>query len=132
MTLWVAVGGYPSDGPEKGGTATKAVAAVHPDIADFGMKLLPATSELRTKYRLGRQPGGLVVSAVAASSIASQHGIATGDMIVRVQNTPVATHAEFEKALNNARAAGRGYALLLVRSGSDQRWVGFPFPDAAD
>ena len=124
MTLWVAVGGYPSDGPEKDGTAVKAVAAAHPDVPDFGLKLVPLTNELRVKYRLGHQQGGLVVGAVTANSAAAQHGIAVGDVIVRVQNTPVTTRADFDKALQEARAAGRNYALILLRSGADQRWVG--------
>jgi serine protease Do len=130
MTVWVAVAGYPSDGPEQDGAAVPAAAAaMRPDMPDFGMKLQPLGNDLRTRYHLAGLRSGLVVTSVAPNSVAAQHGLAAGDVVLRVQNVPVSTHADFAGAVKQARADGRHYVLLLVRSANDQRWVGFALND---
>jgi serine protease Do len=126
-TVTLAVAGYPDDRTAVAPKATKAV-AMRPDLPDFGMRLTPLTPELRSHYRLGQQQSGLLVTAVTANSVASQHGVSPGDVVIRVQDTDVSTTAKFGEALSQAQASGRHYIELLVRAGDDQRWLGFQLP----
>ncbi|CAH2599508.1 HtrA protease/chaperone protein [Rhodovastum atsumiense] len=69
---------------------------------------------------------GVLVTAVAANSVAADAGIAAGDVILRVGDQPVTTPDEVRARLDGLRGAGRREALLLVRSGDRPQWVVVP------
>jgi serine protease Do len=54
------------------------------------------------------------VTNVAANSDPAQKGITNGDIILRVQDKPVATPDEVRASIEAARASKREYVLLLV------------------
>ncbi|WP_338865604.1 trypsin-like peptidase domain-containing protein [Myxococcus stipitatus] len=58
---------------------------------------------------------GLAVSGIRAGSVAAEVGLAPGDIILRVNNQPVATAEAFKEALLTARR--NPSVLLLVRRG---------------
>jgi serine protease Do len=128
LTIPVEVGSYPSDGASE--KMQNRAVAMRLDLPDFGMTLQPLTPAARTKFQISASQAGLLVGAVAFNSVAAQHGLAGGDVIVRVQDAPVTTHAEFENAIRQAEERGRRYVEMLVRSGSDQRWIGFALKGA--
>ncbi len=98
--------------------------------ADLGIKVAPLSKALDVKYGLA-DGSGAVVSAVAPGTDASARGIATGDVILRVQDRAVASEAEILAALDEARKQGHDYAMFLVlpkgplRPGPDSgpKWI---------
>jgi serine protease Do len=82
--------------------------------ADLGLTMEPLTPEDRIKLNTGVVTQGVVVKSVMPNSDAARRGVVAGDVIMRVQEKPVATKAEVLAALQAVRAAKRGYALLLI------------------
>ncbi len=75
----------------------------------FGMRVQPLTPELAEQLSID-ETEGVVVSAVESGSAADEAGLRRGDVILEVDQQPVAGIAAFEKATQ-----GRDKALLLVR-----------------
>ncbi len=98
--------------------------------ADLGIRVAPLSETLKTKHGLANGSGA-VVSAVAAGTDASARGIATGDVILRVQDRAVVSEADIQAALEEARKQGHDYAMFLVLSkvpvhpgpGAGPKWV---------
>ncbi len=70
--------------------------------------------------------GGLLIQNVAPDSPAADLGLAVGDSILEVNNTPVASLDEFEKALDSVKAQGRGTALVKASRDGNDRYIGLP------
>ena len=60
----------------------------------------------------------MIITAVDPNSNAGEQGLQRGDLIVSVNNQPVATPAQVVAAVEAARKAGRTSVLLLVQRGS--------------
>jgi len=93
------------------------VAAQRPKIVippDLGLFLAPVPPD--QKSNLGLEDGltGVMVTNVAAGSDPANRGMKTGDIILRVQDTPVATPKEVQAGIDAARAEKRNYVLMLV------------------
>jgi S1-C subfamily serine protease len=69
----------------------------------------------------------VLITGVAAHSDSAHKGVAPGDVILRVENKPVASAAEVRADLKAARAAKRGEVMLLlwpkVRETPGPKWV---------
>jgi serine protease Do len=74
--------------------------------------------------------GGLLVQNVEPDSAAAEKGLAVGDAILEVNNTPVNTLEEFEAALDAVKAQGRNTALIKASRDGNDRFIGLPL--AAD
>jgi serine protease Do len=57
---------------------------------------------------------GVLVSGVASNSDPTRRGMASGDIILRVQDKPVATPADVAAGISAARAEKQDYVLMLV------------------
>ena len=122
MTLPLVVAAFPKgDAPP---VARQAAAKPDAASAEFGLHLQPVTAELQKKYGLAASQQGLVVSGVDADSPAIEAGITTGDVVLRAMDNPVSTPEQFTEDLARARAI-LPFVALLIRSGTDQRWVPF-------
>jgi serine protease Do len=77
--------------------------------AAFGLRVQPLTPELAEQLSVD-EAQGVVVSAVEPGSPADEAGLRRGDVILEVDQQPVADVAAFQKATK-----GRDKALLLVR-----------------
>jgi serine protease Do len=77
--------------------------------AAFGMRVQPLTPELAEQLSVD-ETEGVVVSAVEPGSPADEAGLRRGDVILEIDQEPVASVAAFQKATQ-----GRDKALLLVR-----------------
>ena len=69
----------------------------------------------------------MLVTSVAANSDSALRGMASGDIILRVQDKPVATPAEVQTGIDAARASKRNFVLMLVlpkvRNVPGPKWV---------
>jgi serine protease Do len=60
----------------------------------------------------------VVITAVDPNANAAEQGLQRGDLIVSVNNQPVANPAQVVAAVDTARKSGRSSVLLLVQRGS--------------
>jgi serine protease Do len=93
------------------------VTAQRPKIVippDLGIALSPIPAD--QKQSLGLEDGlnGVLVKTVAPGSDPANRGMVTGDVILRVQDKPVASPADVQSGIDAARAAKRDFVLLLV------------------
>ncbi|WP_108395785.1 Do family serine endopeptidase [Devosia submarina] len=73
--------------------------------------------------------GGLLVQDVEPESQAAQKGIAVGDAILEVNNTPVNSIEEFESAIEAVKAKGLNTALVKASRDGNARFIGLPLSE---
>jgi len=135
LTLQASIGELPDD-IQQASTTDKPgrppAASPSSDIAGLGAKLAPLSEELREKYKLPQGQMGVVVTDVANDGPAAGRGLKPGDVIVEVQQEPVATPADVQARLEKYRKLNRKSVLMLIQSGEGLRWVPVPLqPDPA-
>lgn len=96
------------------------------DANGFGFRVSTITDASRKKFRLPDDQKGVVVTDVTDGGPAAERGLKPGDVITEVQQDAVNGPAEFRKAVDTARKAGKRSILLLVRDMDGLRWVPFP------
>ncbi len=69
---------------------------------------------------------GLLIQNVDPNSAAAEKGLAVGDSILEVNNTPVSSVQEFESAIQAVKDAGRNTALVKAQRDGNTRFVGLP------
>ena len=86
---------------------------------------------------LGLEDGlqGVLVTGVAPDSDPTRRGVVAGDVILRVQDTPVATPEAVQAGIDAARASKRDYVLMLilpkVRDVPGPKWVPMALGDSS-
>jgi serine protease Do len=73
--------------------------------------------------------GGLLVQDVDPESAAAKKGLAVGDAILEVNNTPVASLDEFEAAIDAVKAQGRSTALVKASRDGRDTFIGLPLSE---
>lgn len=116
----------PSDQPTAEAKPTGAAQQARAELPDLGLRTGPVTDQVRAKYKLGTDAGGVVVTAVAPNSSALEGGLVPGDVILRVQQTPISTPAEVQQGIDAARDQQRRYVVMLVQRKDGLRWVPLP------
>jgi serine protease Do len=94
-------------------------APIAPEPSSVGLTLVPN----------GDGTGGLLIQDVEADSAAAQRGLAVGDVIMQVDNKPVATVEEFESAIAAVKERGLGTALVMAARDGETRFIGLPLND---
>jgi len=84
-----------------------------------GMEFLPLDPQLREELQVPKEVNGVVVGQVASDSPAGELGIRPGDVIVSVDQKPVATPESAAAGLREAAAQGN-VLLLLNRHGTSE------------
>jgi serine protease Do len=81
---------------------------------DLGLALSPIPAD--QKQSLGLEDGlnGVLVKTVAPGSDPATRGMVAGDVILRVQDKPVANPADVQSGIDTARNAKRDFVLVLV------------------
>jgi serine protease Do len=82
---------------------------------DLGLGFSPLPDAVKAKLG-ATQPGmnGVLVTSVAPNSDTAQKGMASGDVILRVQDKPVATPDDVRAGISAAREEKHDYVLMLV------------------
>ncbi|MGB3336840.1 MAG: Do family serine endopeptidase [Devosia sp.] len=73
--------------------------------------------------------GGLLIQNVEPESAAAEKGLAVGDAILEINNTPVNSLEEFEAALDAVKAEGRSTALVKASRDGNDRFIGLPLSE---
>jgi len=81
----------------------------------LGLTLSTLTDALREELGLAAGIEGLAITEVDEASDAWDKGLRAGDVITEVGQRPVASIADFEARVTEARDAGRRSMLLLIR-----------------
>jgi serine protease Do len=89
-----------------------------------GLTLAPASRVA------GAGAQGVVVTQVESNSPASDRGFKTGDVILDVGGAAVGSPADVQKALADAKSAGKRTVLMRVKSGNSTRFVALPVGSA--
>jgi serine protease Do len=106
--------------------AKEAMVSLMVHRRDAGLIVSPITEFNRAKFGLTRDQSGVVVTSVVENSVAAAHGVRVGEVIEKVQETPVADAEELIRAFDRARDAGQHHVLVLFQDGAAQRWVALP------
>lgn len=109
---------------EKDQPADSAAPAPAPaDKTVLGIHLQELTDDLRSQLSLPDGTEGLLVADVDQASDAYAKGLRQGDVITEAGQQKVATIAELEKRIADAKDGGRKSLLLLIRSGGNPRFL---------
>jgi serine protease Do len=110
--------------PGPNATPPEAPEGGAPGVAQssLGVSVRPASAEDRTRYELGANEVGLVVTAVEPDSDAASKGIRVGDIILQAGGRSVRTAAELTTAVDAARRASRPL-LLQVDGRAGRRFI---------
>lgn len=94
---------------------------------DLGLSLAVYNDDDRVKAGLPAEVKGVLVTNVGADSDPARRGIVNGDIILRVQDEPVATPADVMSRVAAARSSKHEYVLMLVwpkvRTVPGPKWV---------
>ena len=93
----------------------------------LGLRIAPLNPETRRTYGIDEKvTGGVVVADVADDSEAADKGINPGDVIVGVENEPVASPADVVARVEKAQKENKRAVLLLVNRDAQERFVAVP------
>jgi serine protease Do len=94
---------------------------------DLGLSLAAVRPEEKASMGLEDGVHGVMVTGVAPGSDPANRGMTSGDIILRVQDSPVASPADVKADVEAARAEKRQYVLMLVlpkvRDVPGPKWV---------
>jgi membrane-associated protease RseP (regulator of RpoE activity) len=94
--------------------------AQEPGDSDWGVSLSVLSSDLRSLLRIPADIDGIVILSVTPDGLADEVGLQSGDVIISINNTPIADMSDFFKALSSDKD---GTALLDVYSQGALRYV---------
>jgi serine protease Do len=86
-----------------------------PSEKTLGLAVEPLTPSIARQLGASDVSQGLVISSVEGNSDAARRGLSRGDIILSANNRPVASAADLEAAIRQARTAGRSAILLRVK-----------------
>ncbi len=118
----VTIAEFPGDRTPYKPTETSAGLAALADQSDFGIKLTDVTASTNAHFGMALAAGALV-AAVAPGSAAGAAGLVPGDVILRVENMPIANPADFASAIQTARKLGRYFVPMLVQKKDERQWI---------
>jgi len=94
------------------------------DAQAMGMHFAPLNKELRHEFQIGKDVKGVAITRVDPESAADDVGLATGDVIVEIDQQPVTTPGEAAAKLKQIAASPKKSALLLLSRRGVTQYVG--------
>ena len=88
-----------------------------------GLELSPIADKDRRMFNLSSQQAGVLVTGVANDVFTGEQNLMPGDLILRVQETPVLTPDDVHRAIEEAWTKGHALVALLVKSKNEQHWI---------
>ncbi len=108
----------------EGEAVPASVDATEPAEKDvLGMTLGTLTDEIRQQMALPDDTEGLLITEIDETSEAFGKGLRSGDLITEAGQQKVASIADLEARIDEAKEAGRKSLLLLIRRNGDPRFV---------
>jgi serine protease Do len=83
----------------------------------LGLDLANINDDLRKRYKIKDSVKGVVITAVDPNSPAADKQLAPGNVIVELQQQPVASAEELQQRIEQLKKEGRRSAALLVANG---------------
>jgi serine protease Do len=110
----------------------RPTATIRPDL---GLSLVIIAAGDRAKYGLEDGLSGVLVSGVVPGSDAARRGMAEGDVILRVQDKPIAVPADVRASIDAEREAKHRFVMLLVlqkaRKVPGPSWIALRLPGSS-
>ena len=103
---------------EQGRQLSRRERPEEPTETGFGMEVGPITPEISRELELPRNRGGAVILGVDRNSAAFQAGLREGDVILEVNQQPVANVSQVQRELQRA-TTGQPVFLLIWRDGQN-------------
>ena len=128
ITLTVEIAALKESGEVVAGRKADPESASDTNV--LGMALAELDDPTRDRYRVARNVGGMVVTAVEPGSPAAAKGIAPGDVIISVANRPAATPADVARAMTEAEQNEKKAMLFRIKRTKTERYVALPLPKA--
>jgi len=89
-----------------------------------GLHFAPLTADMRRELRLGRDVNGVVITSVDDGSAADSLGLMRGDVVLSINQQPVASPQDAAQKLKEAASSPRKSALLLLNRRGVTQYVG--------
>ncbi len=102
----------------------KALHAPH-----FGLTLVPLTEARRRAWHMTASLRGVLIEGVAPFSVADNHSLRPGEVIMSVMETPVTTPEEALRLVKALHDKGAAYVAFLMGNDNGMRWVSLPIAD---
>lgn len=120
VTLPITVGKFAED------TASVAEPASGVDIPALGLSVQSLSAADDQQMGLPEGTAGVLVTALTQDGTAAQKGLAEGDVILSVNQQPVASAQDVTAAVADARAKGRAAVLIGLQRNTNQSFVAVP------
>ena len=91
-------------------------------IGDLGLSVARLSPELRQRYELPQESGGVVITEVDQSGSAAEKGLQPGDVILEVDQESVSSPADVAERIRKARDDGYNVVTLLIQREGGQQW----------
>jgi len=95
-------------------------------VDQLGLRLAPASAELKQKFGLKDAVKGAVVVGVKSDAPAAERGVAVGDVIVGVGQERVSSVADVVAKVKRATESKQKAVLLLIDRKGNERYVPVP------
>jgi serine protease Do len=115
-TFSIALGELPKE-RDASVTSSDSATPHGSNVPRLGLTLAPAAQVA------GSGSEGVVVTKVDPDGVASEQGLATGDVILEVGGKKVSSPADVRTALNEAQKDGKRSVLMRVKSGETTKFV---------
>ena len=126
VTLQASIAELPEDVQKASATpapATRKPSDAAVAVSGLGMKVAPISAELRSKYSIGADQKGVVVTDITANGPAAARGLKAGDVVVEVQQESVSSPQDVQDRVERYRKMNRKTVLMLVQNSDGLRWV---------
>ena len=94
-----------------------------------GLSLVELTEQLREELGLASNIKGIVIVKIDPDSDAARRGMRRGDVVMEVNNTIVNNVPHFKRLLEDAKKAGRKFALLRIVRAQQSAFVTLPLEE---
>jgi serine protease Do len=94
--------------------------------AVLGMVVVPITPELRLQTGLSKEARGLLVTDIDPAGQGAKRGVLAGDVIVAINQVPVESVKTLRSGLDEAKRAGRDFALLRIERRHTVQFIAVP------
>ena len=124
VTIPTVLAERPADAKLASADAGKTPDTTKPtDITGLGLKVAPVSQDLKDKFQLQEGQKGVVVTDVSPNTPAADRGLKPGDIILEVQQNPVAAPGDIQKQVEAARKADRKFVLMLIQREGGVQYV---------